>query len=339
MNDLLRRLLNLPPQASTYARDVDVLHYVVITTTLLGATFVFLLAVTFLVRYRRRTPGETTVREGTSTPQEVFIIASLLSLFLGFWVAGTLQYDQMMTPPADAMTVYVTAKQWMWKFSYADGRSSMDVLTVPDGKPVRLVMTSRDVIHSFYVPAFRMKHDVVPGRYYTAWFEAKVPGSYPIECAEYCGVSHSRMLGEVQVLSPGDYSRWLEGHPPSTGDLVTAGREVAARRGCLNCHTLDGQPHIGPTWVGLYGSEVALDGGRTVVADDAYLTRSMMDPQADIVAGFKGVMPTYRGILEEPEVAALVELIRSLETAPRAPSITLPKVTTQGPALPQEPLP
>jgi cytochrome c oxidase subunit 2 len=339
MNEMLRRLLNLPPQASSYARDVDVLHYVVITTTLLGATFVFLLAVTFVVRYRRRTPGETTVREGTSTPQEVFIIASLLSLFLGFWVAGTLQYDRMMTPPADAMTVYVTAKQWMWKFSYGDGRSSMDVLTVPDGKPVRLVMTSRDVIHSFYVPAFRMKHDVVPGRYYTAWFEAKVPGRYPIECAEYCGVSHSRMLGEVQVLSPGDYSRWLEGHPPSTGDLVTAGREVAARRGCLNCHTLDGQPHIGPTWVGLYGSEVALDGGRTVVADDAYLTRSMMDPQADIVAGFKGVMPTYRGIVEEPEVAALVELIRSLQTAPRAPSITLPKVTAQGPARPQEPVP
>jgi cytochrome c oxidase subunit 2 len=339
MNDLLRRLLNLPPQASTYARDVDVLHYFVITTTMLGATFVFLLALYFLVRYRRRTPGETTVRLVTSTPQEVFIIGSILSLFLVFWVVGTLQYDRMMTPPPDAMTVYVTAKQWMWKFSYADGRSSMDVLTVPEGKPVRLVMTSRDVIHSFYVPAFRMKHDVVPGRYYTAWFEAKAPGTYAIDCAEYCGVNHSRMLGEVHVLPPGDYARWLEGHPPARGDLVEAGRDVAARRGCLNCHTLDGQPHIGPTWVGLYGSQVTLDGGRTVLADDAYLTRSMMDPQADIVAGYKGVMPTYRGVLEEPDAAALVELIRSLQTAPYAPSITLPKVTTEGSALPQEPLP
>jgi cytochrome c oxidase subunit 2 len=227
----------------------------------------------------------------------------------------------------------------MWKFSYPDGRSSMDVLTVPEGRPVKLVMTSRDVIHSFYVPAFWMKHDVVPGRYYVAWFEASAAGSYPIECAEYCGVDHSRMLGRVDVLSAGDYAAWLEAHPRATADLVAAGREVAARRGCLNCHTLDGQPHVGPTWARLYGAPVVLEGGRTVVADDAYLTRSMMDPQADVVAGFKGVMPTYRGVLEEPEVAALVELIRYVATTPDPPSITLPRVVPQGSALPQEPPP
>ena len=157
--------------------------------------------VAFLLRYHRRVPGETTQRVTTPLPQELFIIGSILTLFLVFWVVGTLQYDRMETPPADAMTVYVTAKQWMWRFSYPDGRSSMDVLTVPAGKPVKLVMTSRDVIHSFYVPAFRMKQDVVPGRYYTAWFEAKGAGNYTIDCAEFCGVNHSRMLGEVSMTS------------------------------------------------------------------------------------------------------------------------------------------
>lgn len=338
MNDLLRRMLNLPPEASTYAAGVDLLHFFVIATTMVGATVVFLLALWFLVRNRRRVPGETTERTSIPARQEVVLIGGILGAFLLFWVIGTIQYDHMLTPPRDSMVVYVTAKQWMWKFAYPDGRSSMDVLTVPAGRPVKLVMTSRDVIHSFYVPAFRMKHDVVPGRYYTAWFEAKAPGSFDIECAEYCGVNHSRMLGRVEVLSPGDYARWLEGHPPADADLVADGRDVAARRGCLNCHTLDGQPHIGPSWSGLYQSRVTLTDGRTVVADDAYLTRSMMDPQVEVVAGFQSVMPTYRGVLEEPEVAALVELIRSLQTEPYSPSITLPRVTPLGSALPQEPV-
>jgi len=339
MNDLLRYLLNLPPEASTYARDVDLLHFWVIATTMLGATFVFVLAIYFVVAHRRRAVGETTARTSTPLPQEIFIIASILGLFIAFWVVGTLQYDRMEAPPPDAMTVYVTAKQWMWKFAYPDGRSSLDVLTVPTGRPVKLVMTSRDVIHSFYVPAFRMKQDVVPGRYYTAWFQATGPGDYAIECAELCGVRHSKMLGTVRVLSADDYARWLDGGAPISADLADAGRLVAARRACLNCHTLDGQPHIGPTWVGLYGSQVPLEGGRTITADEAYLTRSMMDPQVDIVAGFHGVMPTYRGALDDPEVAALVELIRSLRDAPRAPTIELPPVVPQASGQPQEPGP
>ncbi|MGH7271997.1 MAG: c-type cytochrome [Polyangiaceae bacterium] len=207
-------------------------------------------------------------------------------------------------------------------------------------------------MHSFYVPAFRMKHDVVPGHYYTAWFEAKMTGVFPIECAEYCGTSHSRMIGRVRVLSEGDYRAWLadrrplrtvEGEPASQGDpggdLVVMGREVASRRACFNCHTLDGQPHIGPSWAGLFDSEVKLSDGRTVRADPEYLTRSMMDPQVDVVAGYAPVMPSYRGILKEPEVAALVEFIRSIETRPFAPSIQLPKVTAQSIGQPQEPQP
>jgi cytochrome c oxidase subunit 2 len=335
MNELMRKILDLPPQASTYAFDVDLLHYFVITTTMLGATFVFVLALWFLVRNRRRYPGELTQRLHTSAPGEVFIIGGILSIFLVFWVVGASEYAHMEHPPDDAMPVYVTAKQWMWKFAYADGRSDIDELTVPVHRPVKLVMTSRDVIHSFYVPAFRMKQDVVPGRYYTAWFEAQQTGDFTIDCAEYCGVNHSRMLGKVRVLSEPDYAKWLE--RPAAGDLAERGRDVAARRGCLSCHTLDGQPHIGPSWAGLYGSQVKLSDGTLVTADVDYLTRSMMDPQAQIVDSYKAVMPTYRGILEEPEVAALVELIVSLKDQPIPPSVVLPRTRPLDQAQPQQP--
>jgi cytochrome c oxidase subunit 2 len=351
MNDLLRSLLGLPVQASTYARDIDYLHYSVITATMLGATFVLLLALYYLARHRRRAAYELTPRMTIGLPLELSISGSLLLLFLAFWVVGVVQYEHMLNPPADAAPIYVTGKQWMWKFAYPDGRASIDVLTVPAGRPIKLVMTSRDVIHSFYVPAFRMKHDVVPGRYYVVWFTANSPGLYDIDCAEYCGVDHSRMLGRVQVLSAADYSKWLEGHPAAgndgmagdsatgQGDLADEGRAVAARRGCFNCHTVDGQPHIGPSWAGLYGSRRPLLDGRTVVADDAYLTRSMMEPEVEIVAGYKPVMPTYRGALPEPEVAALVEFIKALPDRPPPPAIRLPTVIPVTSGQPREPKP
>jgi cytochrome c oxidase subunit II len=335
MNALLRALLDLPPAASSYAAGIDMLHYFVIGTTMLGATFVFGLAVFFLIQSRRRVPGELTPRLQASAHSELTLIGGLLTLFIVFWLVGASQYDRMMTPPPDAIPVYVTAKQWMWKFSYADGRSSLDVLTVPKGRPIKLIMDSRDVIHSFYVPAFRMKQDVVPGRYYVAWFEATMAGTFDIRCAEYCGVNHSRMLGSVRVLDADDYRRWLETvQPGEKQDLAARGLEIAARRGCLNCHSIDGQPQIGPTWAGLYGSSVKLESGRTVTADVAYLTESMMDPVADVVAGFKPVMPTYRGVLEEPEVAALVEFMESVRDRPVAPSVVLPKVVPESAAAP-----
>ena len=337
MNELLRRLLDLPPQASTYARDIDHLHFVVIGTTMLGASFVFLMAIYFVARHGRRGVGETTARLVTAARTEAAIIGSLLALFLAFWVAGATQYNRMFTPPAGAMPVYVTGKQWMWTFAYPSGRASMDILTVPVHRPIELVMTSRDVIHSFYVPAFRMKHDVVPGRYYTAWFEANTPGDYDIECAEYCGISHSRMLGKVRVLDEAAYAEWLDSTTPGWDtDLVERGRDVATRRACFNCHTIDGRPFIGPTWAALYGSVVRLDDGRRLYADEAYLTRSMMDPQVDVVEGYRAVMPTYRGVLEEPEVAALVELIKSVRTAAPAAGVSLPRVVPIGTSPPPE---
>lgn len=339
--ETLRLILALPRGGSTIADRIDLLHGFVITVTMLVSTYVFVMAAWFTVRYHRRRDDQLTERLTATRRGEALIVVGVLGTFLLWWVIGFRQYVDVRDAPEDAEIVYVDAKQWMWKFAYADGRVSNDVLTVPLGRPIKLVMISRDVIHSFYVPGFRVKQDVLPGRYTTLWFEAKEAGSYPIWCAEYCGVSHSAMRGEVRVLDSEDYARWKRAGDPtlpeadcgrgpgSCGEasLLEQGRVVAERRQCVACHTLDGQPHIGPTWARLYGSEVALADGRRVVADDAYLTRSMMDPNADVVAGYRQVMPSYRGALSSGEAAALVELIRSLRDAPAGASgVTLPRL-------------
>jgi len=339
--ELLRAILALPPGASTVAREIDLLHFFVISVTMLMSAYVFATAAWFCVRWYRRSERQLTERFVASRLHETVTITGVLGLFVLWWVVGYRQYVRLSTPPPDADVVYVDAKQWMWKFSYGGGAGDAnDVLTVPAGRPIELVMTSRDVIHSFYVPAFRVKSDVIPGRYVTTWFEASAPGVYPIYCAEYCGVSHSLMRGEVVVLSQPDYATWLAGRrsvavradcgrgPGSCagGDMVELGRAVAVRRACVACHTLDGQRHIGPSWRGLFGAERPLADGRRVIADEAYLTRSMMEPTADVVAGYAQVMPTYQGTLTAAETGALVELIRSLRGPPPAPGITLPRL-------------
>jgi cytochrome c oxidase subunit II len=330
MMELLRSILALPRSGSSVADEIDLLHGFVITVTMLMATFVFGAAAWFTIRYRRKHAGQLTSHVAATSAREATIITGILGLFLLWWVIGYRQYIAIRTEPADADVVYVDAKQWMWKFAYPDGSSSNDVLMVPIGRPVKLVMTSRDVIHSFYVPAFRLKQDVLPGRYTTLWFEAKAAGTYPIWCAEYCGLNHSRMRGEVVALSPDEYARWKLSSataritmdcgtapgPCGGEDLASQGRLVAERRQCVACHTLDGQRHIGPTWSRLFGSERVLADGRHVIADEAYLTRSMMEPAKDVVAGYREVMPTYQGLLSAGETAALVELIRSLRNGP-----------------------
>ena len=352
MNELLRRILFLPPQASSVAREIDTLHYFVIITTMLGATLVTGVGAYFVVRYRAR--GLATVRREPAPRQsrwmEVGAIVGLFGLFFLWWMIGFAQYVRVRVAPADALDIYVTAKQWMWKFAYPDGHHTIAAVYVPVGRPVRLIMASRDVIHSFYVPDFRVKQDVVPGRYTTAWFSVNAAGSYQILCAELCGVGHSTMRGEVIALDPADYARWLKAgsseelagpvderpasvdlfEPSEALSLQRAGMRAAAERGCLRCHTLDGTPHIGPTWLGLYRSTVPTADGRAVIADEAYLTESMMDPLARLHRGFPPVMPTYQGSLASPEVASIVELIKALRDARDVP-VLLP---AQGPTPP-----
>ncbi len=342
--DLARRILALPPEGSTVAAEIDALHLSIIGTTLVASTAIAIVAVYFILHYKQRSPVQLTQPVVAKAYIEAIFIAGTLGLFLVWWVVGYRQYVQIEIPPDQGMLVYVQAKQWMWKFTYPDGRSTNDVLVVPAGTDVRLVMTSRDVIHSFYVPGFRLKQDVIPGRYVTAWFRSDRPDTYPIYCAEYCGISHSVMRGSVLVLRGDDYDGWLRGETRGADGptLAETGREAAVKHACVACHTIDGQPHIGPTWSRLYGSAVRLEGGRTVLANEAYLTRSMMEPDADVVAGFKPVMPTtYRYTLPWPEVAAIVEFIRSLKDGPVAPEVALPRLTVEeaaeGGALPLPP--
>ncbi len=358
VNELFRRMLFLPPQSSTMASDLDHLHYFVISTTMAGATMVGLLALYWVFKYRAR--GEVTARSEpapTSPPWFEWLLgAGLLGLFCLWWLIGYMQYVRLRVPPANSLDVYVTAKQWMWKFAYPDGQSSVASLYVPTGRPIRVLLTSRDVIHSFFVPDFRIKQDALPGRYTVAWFEVSQPGTHQVLCAEFCGSGHSIMRGQVVALDPADYARWLAagsgeqvvgglgeqpepplaqvGGPSLPGpatvepaseeefpraqmvNLVRVGTQAAAQQGCLRCHTLDGTPHIGPTWAGMYLSRVPLATGETVVADEAYLTESMMDPTAKIHAGYAPVMPSYHGLLAAPETAAIVELIKSLRDVP-----------------------
>lgn len=333
MNKLARFFLNLPPQASTSSSSIDYLHYFVVSITVFGAMAVFAVAFFFIVRYRRRSNAITlTPKVQGSKTIEAIVITTLLSLFLAIWVVGFAQYLSLRTPPPGALEVYVTGKQWMWEFAYPQGPGSKGVLYVPVNRPVKLLITSRDVLHSFFVPAFRMKQDAVPGRYTVAWFEANQVGSFPIFCAEYCGASHSGMLGDVVVLSEEDFEKWVsspqgpiaEDRPLSPGGtppifdtqqrrgLASRGEKEAADAGCLRCHTLDGTPHLGPTYSGLFGRNVTLQDGTIVVADEAYLTESMMDPIAKIVRGFPPIMPSYRGRLTPVQVASIIEFIKTL---------------------------
>lgn len=330
-----RSVLFLPEAASTFAHRVDRLHYFVVGVTMVSSLFVGLLAFSFLFKYRERKRGVSTAWVTPSIKFEALVISVPLALFLLWVFIGIKDYTWYTTPPRNAIDVYVTGKKWMWHFAYPDGPNANGTLHVPANRPVRLLMTSRDVIHSFYVPSFRVKQDAVPGRYTELWFEAEKPGRYPVFCTEFCGTWHSQMIGEVVALAPQDFDNWLmheresqlarrvdssgpsdRGSSPEDvpGDLISYGRRVAAVQGCFKCHTVDGEPHIGPTWVDLYLRKTTLSDGSTLVADEGYLTESMMDPYAKVVKGYAKVMPSFRGKLSAPEAAALVEFIKSLRS-------------------------
>ncbi len=341
--DFLRDLLFLPDGGSTLADRVDLLHFFVIGVTAAGSSLVFLSGLWFMWRYPHTRRG--TVTERITAPRwfEAMVIGGLLGLFLLWWVLGDLEYDRMRTPPDRTVDIHVVAKQWMWQFASSSGRRSQSVLVVPAHQDVRLVMTSRDVIHSLYVPAFRLKQDVLPGRYTSLWFNVTHPGTYDVYCAEYCGLSHSHMRARIVALDARDYARWLDGETlpqviaagarlprAPEEDLAALGREVAVRNGCFSCHTVTGEPYLAPTWRGLYGSSVELSDGRRVIADGAYLTQSIMQPEIQVVRGYEPVMPSYHGILGAADVGAIVEYIRSLRApATEPPPVALPEVRAE----------
>jgi cytochrome c oxidase subunit 2 len=229
---------------------------------------------------------------------------------MGIFAWSAIIYYRMYRPPAEAIDIYVVAKQWMWKFQHLDGHREINELHVPVGRKVKLTMTTEDVIHSFFVPAFRIKMDVVPGKYSTLWFEPTKAGRYHLFCTEYCGTSHSGMIGWVDVMEAPEYQAWLSG-AAAGGSLAEAGAALFDQLACHTCHKSDGTGR-GPALEGVYGKPVQLAGGQKVNADDAYLRESITNPKAKVVAGYEAIMPTFQGQVSEEQLLQLLAYIRSL---------------------------
>jgi len=307
-----------PEQASTIAPEVDHLLYYLLTVAVFFTLLIFGAIFYFAIRFRRRSERELPrVIHGGITLEIVWsVIPFGLTMVMFTWGASI--FFKESRPPADALQIYAVGKQWMWKLQHLEGQREINELHIPMGRPIRLTMTSEDVIHSFFVPAFRTKEDVVPGRYSTTWFQPTKAGKYHLFCAEYCGTNHSRMIGWVYVMEPRDYETWLNGGAPS-GSLADEGAKLFESLACSNCHKPEGSGRC-PTLVGLYGSNVQISTGAFVKADEAYIRESILQPTAKIVAGYQPLMPTFQGLVTEEGVLELVEYIKSLGARPGAPA-------------------
>jgi len=300
-----------PPEASTVAPRVDLLMGYVL---FVAACFIALIGGAifyFAVKYHhsRRVDRSNPVTQ--SIPLEIFWTGVPLALTLSMFVWGARVFISMREPPPDSLEVDVVGKQWMWEVQHAEGRRELNEVHVPAGRPVRLLMTSADVIHSFFVPAFRVKQDVLPGRYTTEWFEATRPGRYRLYCAQYCGTAHSAMTGWITVLAAADYQRWLS-EPGAEPTMTEAGARLFMRAGCASCHRAGGS---GPALEGVFGRREALEGGGSAVADESYLRESILRPNSKVLKGWPPRMPAYEGRLDEAQVQRLVAYLKSLKGA------------------------
>lgn len=309
--DMEQEFRLFPESASTISQEVDRLYWTLIGIAGFFTALICVLIVVFAIRYRQGAPVNREVRAGKGLVWAIEIgwIAIPLAIVIGIFVWGASLYARLYQPPAGALEVFVVGKQWMWKLQHEEGRREIDRLHVPVGQPVRLNMISEDVIHSFYIPAFRTKMDVLPGRYTSIWFEPSRPGEFHLFCAEYCGTGHSRMRGRVIAQTPDDYAEWIaEAQEEAPG---MAGRRVLQKYGCLTCHG-----HVSavqaPSFENLFGSRVPLRDGTSVVADAHYLRESILDPSAKVVAGFRADMPTFAGLISEEEIFQVIAYLRSL---------------------------
>ena len=311
------------PQASTMAPAVDSLFNFVLWISIISFLGIVIGKVFFLIRFwRKKRPEHKTAYITGHTAMESSVAFILLVLVMVIFYWGWIDYKKMRTPPSDSMEVNVIAKQWMWEFQYPDGRRLTNELVVPKGKPVKLIMTSQDVLHSFFVPNFRIKQDVVPGTFMTLWFEATQLGDHPIYCAEYCGTGHSMMLGKVRVMEPDAFEEWqvmpiaaAATTAVATQNPAEAGKAIYAAKGCNACHSVDGKAVVGPSFKGIFGHEVELQDGKKATVDESYIRESLMEPQAKIVKGFQPMMPTFKGQLTDDEVNAVIGFIKSLKEA------------------------
>jgi len=304
----------LPPAASTTAGEVDWLFKFIFVISCVFFLLIVALIVLFVVRYRRRPGREAEPSVTHNHWLEVTWTGIPVILVLIIFYFGFRGYMDVATPPGNAYEIQVVAQRWNWSFVYPNGYVD-GTLHVPVGVPIRLILTSEDVIHGFYVPDFRIKKDVVPGRYNKVWFQADKPGEHQIYCTQYCGLKHSEMLSTVVVHEQGGFEKWLAG----ASDFLTklppdqAGARLYKSRGCASCHSVNGSPGVGPTFLGVFGHEVELNGGGEVIADENYVRESILDPGAKVVRGFQPVMPTFKGRISDAEIAAIIAYLKTLK--------------------------
>jgi len=301
-----------PDRASTIAGQVDALYIYLVLVSAVMTLLIFIAVAVLAIKYRRRPGVLPHPIEGSPILETAWSVIPF-GVMLTFFIWGAVIFFKERTPPTNSTEVYVVAKQWMWKIEHMEGQREINELHVQTGQNVKLIMTSQDVIHSFFIPAFRLKQDVVPGRYSTLWFNATTPGVYHLFCAEYCGTSHSGMIGNVVVMEPQDYAQWMAGGP--SVPLPEAGKQLFTSLGCATCHRFDIQGR-GPNLQNAFGKPVLLEDGRTVTMDDNYVRESILNPTAKIVSGFKPVMPTFQGLVSDEQLNALVAYVKSLAQQP-----------------------
>ncbi len=300
-----------PREASTIAPYADALYFFLLTITVVGLILVATLVFGFSIRYRQSNHPVAEQVEGSTLLEATWTIIPL-ALFLVVFVWGALLYFRIYTPPANSMNIYIVGKQWMWKAEHPGGQHEINALHVPTGRPVQLTMISQDVFHSFSIPDFRVKREVIPGRYSTVWFEATTPGTYHLFCTQYCGTNHSQMIGEITVLSPEDYQKWTEGST-SGMSLAQNGERLFASMGCNACHSGSATAR-GPNLAGVYGSKLQLASGSDVLVNEAYLRDAILNPSQHVTAGYAPIMPTYQGQVSEDGLIDLVEYIKGLDS-------------------------
>jgi len=298
-----------PDQASTMAWHVDALYLFLVLLTTFFSVLIAALILFFAIKYRKR-PGHEAHQIHGSTLLEIVWTVIPLGISMVIFVWGAAIYYHMQRPPENALEIYGVGKQWMWKFQHPGGQREINTLHVPMGRPVKVTLISQDVIHSFFVPAFRVKQDVLPNRYVFTWFTATVPGEYHLFCSQYCGTQHASMVGSVIVMTPEDYATWLASGK-AEGSLASLGEKAFQQYGCTTCHRPDSGAR-GPNLEGLYGRPVRLVDNRVVVADDNYIRESILEPNAKVVSGFQSIMPTFRGVVSEDEIMAITEYIKHL---------------------------
>ncbi len=299
-----------PQQASAQAGQVDAVYFFMVAVTAFFSLLIAALIAVFAFKYRRRNDDEIGEAIHGSLALELLWTVIPLGIVMVMFAWGAKVFFDLYRPPAGAMEIFVVGKQWMWKVQHMDGTREINELHVPVGRPVKLIMGSEDVIHSYFIPAFRVKADVIPGRYNTMWFTATRPGRYHLFCAEYCGTKHSGMVGTIVAMDPPEFQVWLGGGPPAASPIA-AGEKLFQDLVCNTCHT-QGAQQRGPVLAGLFGKQVELQGGGTVTVDEAYLRESIVNPQAKIVAGYQPIMPTFQGLVTEEQLLQLIAYVRSL---------------------------